>query len=113
MSDPFRAIADPTRRAILDVLAEGERSVSELCACFDVSQPAISQHLAVLRDAGLVVVRAEGRQRIYALHADPLREVHDWSSHYERFWSTKLDALGAVLAREARKPKITKKKDDR
>ncbi|WP_438023663.1 ArsR/SmtB family transcription factor [Sorangium sp. So ce233] len=99
--ETFRAISDPTRRAILDALAQGERSVTELCAMFDVTQSAISQHLKVLRDAGLVTPRREGRSRIYRVEAEPLRAVHDWAAHYERFWTEKLDALGALLDREA------------
>ncbi|WP_441291827.1 ArsR/SmtB family transcription factor [Sorangium sp. KYC3313] len=103
--ETFRAIADPTRRAILDALAGGERSVTELCAMFDVTQSAISQHLRVLRDAGLVAPRREGRSRLYHVEAAPLRAVHDWAAHYERFWAKKLDALGALLDREADIPR--------
>ena len=99
----FRAIADPSRRRMLDHLARGERTVTELCGLFEMSQPAISQHLKVLRDAGLVRDRREGRARIYSLDARPLAHVHDWLAHYERFWSVKLDALEALLAREAMK----------
>jgi DNA-binding transcriptional ArsR family regulator len=97
----FRAVADPTRRAILDVLADAPSSVTDLCDRFDVSQPAISQHLAVLREAGLVSVTPDGKRRLYALTAEPLAEVHAWAAHYERFWTTHLDRLGEVLAREA------------
>jgi DNA-binding transcriptional ArsR family regulator len=99
----FRAIADPSRRRVLEELAGGERSVSQLCELFDSTQPAVSQHLKVLRDAGLVRVRREGRARYYTLDARPIRHVHDWASHYEGFWSGKLDALGRVLARETRR----------
>lgn len=95
--DVFRAIGDPTRRAILDALAGGERSVNELVARFDQSQPAISQHLKVLRDAGLVTPRKDGRRRLYRVEAGPLREVYDWVAHYERFWDAKLGALGRFL----------------
>lgn len=102
MNGAFKAIADPTRRAILDALAAGERSAGELGELFDATQPAISQHLAVLRDAGLVRARQEGRRRIYRLEAAPLREVFDWASHYERFWSEKLEALEKVLERKKR-----------
>lgn len=105
----FRAVGDPTRRAILVELSRREHGVSELCALFDVSQPAVSQHLGVLREAGLVTVRQEGRARIYALEADPLREVRDWAATFEKFWDGKLDALGTVLAREAAKPRRKKR----
>jgi DNA-binding transcriptional ArsR family regulator len=101
--DAFRAVSDPSRRAILDELARGERTVTELCALFDVTQSAVSQHLRVLRDAGLVTPRLDGRHRYYRLEAAPLKAVYDWAAHYQRFWERKLDALGAVLDREARK----------
>jgi len=99
--DVFRAIADPARRRILDLLSEGELGVTELLAAFEFSQPALSQHLAVLRDAGLVSVRRAGRRRLYSLAAEPLREVFDWLSPYEAFWRTRLRALGAYLDAEA------------
>lgn len=95
--DTFRAISDPTRRAILDALASGERAVGELGEHFPISQPALSQHLRVLRDAGLVAPRRDGRRRLYRLRPEPLRAVYDWVAHYERFWDAKLDALGAYL----------------
>lgn len=93
----FRAVADPTRRAILDLLADGERPAGEIVARFDVSQPAISQHLRVLREAGLVAARRDGRRQIYRVEAERLRAVHDWSSHYARFWTERLRALGEHL----------------
>ena len=100
-ANPYRAVADGTRRRILDVLADGERSVNELLEGFAISQPALSQHLKVLRDAGLVTVRREGRRRIYALDPRPLRQIRDWVAHYERFWDEKLDALGQFLDGDA------------
>lgn len=99
----FRAIADASRRRLLDELAQGERTVNELCALFHTTQPAVSQHLRVLRDAGLVEHRQAGRYRYYRLDARPLREVYDWSGQYQRFWNAKLDALGALLAKRRRK----------
>jgi DNA-binding transcriptional ArsR family regulator len=77
-SDVHRAISDPTRRRILDLLSEGERSVQQLVSGFRISQPAISQHLRVLREAGLVRVRRQGRLRVYSLRTERLREVRDW-----------------------------------
>ncbi|NNE43146.1 MAG: winged helix-turn-helix transcriptional regulator [Gemmatimonadetes bacterium] len=97
LSGVLRAASDPTRRAVLDLLGEGERSVSELQKSFRISQPALSQHLRVLREAGLVSQRQEGRFRLYRLEAAALREIHDWVAHYERFWSKKLDRLGDYL----------------
>ncbi len=100
----FHAIADPTRRAILDLLRDGEQSVTEMFKAIRkrvrrMTQPAFSQHLAVLRGAGLVSVRREGRHRFYSFRFEPLEEVVDWVHQYEAFWSEKLDNLGAYLDR--------------
>ena len=95
--DAFRAAADPTRRSMLDMLAEGERTVGELCDSFSLTQPAISQHLKILRDAKLVSPRREGGKRSYSVRAGPLRDIYEWVAHYERFWTDKLDELGVLL----------------
>jgi len=99
-TDVFLAIADPTRRAILHRLAGGEHTAGDLAAPFEATQSAISQHLAILRDAGLVHVRSEGRRRVYHLRPAPLKRVARWVAHYERFWNERLDALGDYLDRE-------------
>jgi DNA-binding transcriptional ArsR family regulator len=104
-SDVFSAVSDPTRREILHLLSLHECSVTELCERFAVSQPAISQHLRVLREAELVSVRIDGRHRYYRLEARALREVYDWAAHYQRFWQSKLDALGGVIAAQHKKKK--------
>lgn len=96
-SDVYHAIADPTRRRLVERLRAGERSVSELAAPFAVSRPAISQHLRVLREAGLVSERRVGRERRYRLHPGPLREVSEWVRQYEGFWTERLDALEREL----------------
>lgn len=96
-ADIFQAIADPTRRALLDRLREGEQSVKQLAEPFEMSMPAISQHLHILCDAGLVTQRKVGRMRLYRLNAEPLKEVSDWVNPYEQFWIDKLDALGNYL----------------
>jgi DNA-binding transcriptional ArsR family regulator len=96
-ADVFHAIADPTRRGLLDGLVAGEAAVGQLAASFDMSLPAISQHLRVLREAGLVTERRVGRERRYRVQPEPLREVVDWVQHFERFWNEKLDALGRHL----------------
>jgi DNA-binding transcriptional ArsR family regulator len=96
----FNAVADPTRRAILQLLREREQSVSELMAPFEVSQSAISQHLRVLREAGLVADRQEGRLRLYRLNAEPLKEIADWVQHFEEFWPERLQRLRAFLDQE-------------
>src|SRR5215471_3399207 len=97
----FRAIGDPTRRRLLDELARGKRSAGDLARRFPSSRPAVARHLRVLRGAGLVRARARGRQRIYELHAAPLRAVQTWLARYEIFWSERLDELAAYLADEA------------
>jgi DNA-binding transcriptional ArsR family regulator len=89
----YAALAEPHRRLILDVLREGERPVGDLVARLDLSQPGVSKHLRVLREAGLVAVRAHGRRRLYALSPEPLAEVDAWLAPYRAFWSERLDAL--------------------
>ena len=96
----FSALADPTRRKIVELLARGERSAGEIADEFDVSQPAISQHLKALREAGLVQMRAEAQRRIYALDPAGLAEIDTWLECVRRFWPARLDAL----ERELRKP---------
>jgi DNA-binding transcriptional ArsR family regulator len=94
----FAALADPTRRAIVRRLADGRRaSVSELAAPFDMSLTAVSKHLRVLSDAGLVDQRKEGRVRRCRLTAAPLRHAHDWLGDLESFWEGQLDSLAAHL----------------
>jgi DNA-binding transcriptional ArsR family regulator len=103
-SDVYFAIADPTRRALLVRLAkDGERNVSDLLAPFSISQPAVSKHLRILREAKLVRSRKEGRERLYAIEPRKLRQVYDWVSHFEKYWEQKLDALGEYLDRKNRK----------
>ena len=89
----YAALADPSRREILDLLRSGERSVGDLVARLHLSQPGVSKHLKVLRAAGLVDVRPEGRRRWYALRAEPLAEVDRWLEPYRTYWSARLDAL--------------------
>jgi DNA-binding transcriptional ArsR family regulator len=96
-ADVFVAIADPTRRALLDRLRQGEQPVKELAEPFEMSLPAISQHLQVLSEVGLVSQRRAGRQRFYRVNPEPLKQVYDWVAHYEKFWQEKLDALGHYL----------------
>ena len=95
--DVFKAVADTTRRELLDRLSEEELPVMKLAESFDMSLPAVSQHLKLLRQAGLVTGRRRGRQRLYRLNATPLKEVADWISHYDRFWRVKLKSLGEHL----------------
>ncbi len=98
----FSAIANPERRQMLDMLKEGERPSGEIAAAFpSLPQPAVSRHLRVLREAGLVTVRPIAQQRIYALRASRLREIDSWISHYRVFWDDVLDALESHLGTAA------------
>jgi DNA-binding transcriptional ArsR family regulator len=97
--DIFEAVAEPHRRALLDLLAEGGRSAGELVAALpSLSQPAVSSHLRVLREAGLVEVRPEAQRRIYTLRPEAFAEFERWLSRYRRFWANHLDALEQHLA---------------
>ncbi len=96
-ADAFNAIAEPRRRQILDVLAEGERPVNDLVELMGLAQPQVSKHLRVLREVGLVDVREEGRQRMYRLNGGPLKPIHDWIRRYERSWSERFDRMDVVL----------------
>jgi DNA-binding transcriptional ArsR family regulator len=97
--DVFHAVADPTRRRILDLLVESDKAVSDLVAAFKISQPSISEHLRILREAGLVVARKLGRRRIYRITPMYLQEITSWIATYHRFWDRRLDALGEHLER--------------
>jgi DNA-binding transcriptional ArsR family regulator len=97
LSNTLAALADPTRRAILARLAQGERSVTELAAPFDMSMPAVSKHLAVLERAGLISRRREAQFRPCQLEAAPLKEVADWAETYRHLWEARLDRLDTYL----------------
>ena len=96
------ALADPTRREIVALLAAGEQGAGELAGRFAVSRPAVSRHLRVLREAGLVRVRVEGQRRVYALDPRPLSEIDAWLAPYRRLWAQRLDALDTEIARGRR-----------
>lgn len=102
VSTVYQAIADPTRRQLLDLLGGGEQPVNSLTQPFAMSRPAISQHLRVLREVGLVEEHRVGRERRYRLCAGPLREVYDWVAHYDRFWRQHLNKLGEFLKEEGK-----------
>ena len=96
-SDAFNAIAEPRRRAILQLLVRGERSVNDIARSVRIRQPQASKHLGVLREVGLVDARGVGQQRLYALNADGLKPIHDWVKPFERFWTESLDRLEQYL----------------
>lgn len=96
-ADVFTAIAHPVRRQLLDLLIGGDQPVKRLAERFDTSRPAISQHLHILLEAGLVAERRHGRERRYQLQPERLKEIETWLQQYEQFWNDKLGALGAFL----------------
>jgi DNA-binding transcriptional ArsR family regulator len=98
-ADVFTALAHPVRRQILDRLVAGEQSVTQLAAPFEMTRPAISQHLRILKDVGLVTEERQGRERYYRLQPQPLREIRDWLQKYDHFWRGRLADLGAYLER--------------
>jgi DNA-binding transcriptional ArsR family regulator len=97
-TDAFNAVAESSRRDILDALGTEEATVGELVDRLGLSQPQVSKHLGVLRQVGLVLVRVDGRRRWYRVNGPALRPVHDWVSRFERTWNTRLDRLGDLVA---------------
>ncbi|ALC87266.1 ArsR family transcriptional regulator [Bacillus sp. FJAT-22090] len=95
--DVFQAIADPTRREVLKLLAEKELPISEITSHFPMSRTAIAKHLNVLTEAELVSCQKVGREKIYRLHTEPLQELNQWLSYYEQFWHNKLSILKHVV----------------
>jgi DNA-binding transcriptional ArsR family regulator len=98
-ADVFAALAHPVRRQILDRLVTGEQSVTQLAAPFEMTRPAISQHLRILKDVGLVTEKRQGRERYYHLQSQPLGEIRDWLQKYDHFWRGRLADLGTFLER--------------
>jgi DNA-binding transcriptional ArsR family regulator len=111
----FDVLGDPVRRRILELLADGERSSGEVTerirAEFGISQPAVSQHLRVLREAGFATVRAEGTRRLYAVEAAPLRDIDAWLDRFRAFWTPHLDALATEVARGKRRRRLQERED--
>lgn len=106
----FEVLGDPVRRRILELLSDGERSSGALCAViqdeFGISQPGVSAHLRVLRDAGFATVRRDGARRLYVVNPVPLRDVDAWLDRFRRFWTPHLDALATELARGKRQRRV-------
>jgi DNA-binding transcriptional ArsR family regulator len=98
----LEALADPTRRRIVEILAEGEQSAGELASHFETSRPGVSRHLRVLREQGLVHARGDGRRRLYSLDAQPFVELDEWLERYRGFWTNRLDALDTEIRRRRR-----------
>ena len=115
--EAFDVLGDPVRRRILELLAEGERPAGDVAAAvgaeFGISQPAVSQHLRVLREHGFATVRAVGTRRLYAVDPGPFDEIEEWLTSLRRSWEQRLDALGTELARGARaRRRATTRPDD-
>jgi DNA-binding transcriptional ArsR family regulator len=113
----FDVIGDPVRRRILELLATGEQSsgaITEVVRSeFGISQPAVSQHLRVLREAGFATVRPEGARRLYAVEAEPLRDVDAWLDRFRAFWTPHLDALATEITRVRRRRRLRATPDER
>jgi DNA-binding transcriptional ArsR family regulator len=95
----LRALADDSRRTMLEALADGPATAGELAAMLPIARPGVSRHLRVLREAGLVEVREEAQRRVYSLRAEPLAEVDEWLTRYRALWQNRLDALHTEIAR--------------
>jgi DNA-binding transcriptional ArsR family regulator len=95
----LEVLAEPTRRRIVELLAEGERSAGEIASHFETSRPGVSRHLRVLREHGLVRAREDAQRRLYSLDPAPLEELDEWLQRYRRFWSNRLDALDTEIHR--------------
>ncbi len=104
-SDVFNAVAEPQRRRIIDLLAQGERSVNDIAEALHLRQPQVSKHLRVLSEVGLVSARDAGRQRLYSLNSEGLRPIYEWVTPYERFWREHYDRLDELLQELQRKEK--------
>jgi DNA-binding transcriptional ArsR family regulator len=110
-TDAFNAVAEPRRRQILDAIAGGQRSVTELVAILDMPQPLVSKHLRVLREVGIVAAREHGRQRLYRLNGQALKPIYDWVKDFEQLWSERFARMDIVLA-ELQEDEKEKERDD-
>lgn len=107
--DVFQAIADPTRRQIIELLASGSMNLNAVAENFEISRPAISKHIKILTECGLITIRQQGRERFCNAQFDQLREVTEWTSYYNKLWDKKLNALQNYLAKEKRVSKKSRK----
>lgn len=98
--DVFQAIADPTRRDIINLLAHQQLNLNAVADNFDISRPAISKHIKILTECGLVIIQQQGRERYCSANLGKLKEVYDWTAHYSAFWDKKLNSLQDYLAKD-------------
>ena len=106
--DPFQAIADPTRREIINIIARQSLNLNSLAENFDISRPAISRHIKILTECGLIVIKQQGRERYCEAHLKSLSQVSQWIDQYRAFWTSKLDALEDFLGKET--PTVNRRK---
>ena len=99
-NDIFKALADPTRREIIALIADNTLTINEIAEKFEISRPAVSKHIKILTDNGLILISQEGRERSCILQVQALKEVADWLRPYQEFWENKLDSLGDFLGKE-------------
>lgn len=112
-SDVFNAIAEPQRRAILELLAKGELSVNEIADTLELKQPQVSKHLRVLKAVDLVSVRSEGQQHFYKIKADGLKPIHEWVKPFEQLWNERFDRLAEYLRElQAARPTLSRETEE-
>src|SRR5262245_12815667 len=112
-ADAFQALADPTRRRIVEVLRNGERQVNDIVAQAGIHQSGVSRHLRILHEAGFVSVRPDAQRRLYSLRPEPFRELDTWLADYRRLWEARLDRFGAALEQRRKGRKGTRKEQPR
>jgi DNA-binding transcriptional ArsR family regulator len=110
--DPFQALADPTRRSIVEALRNGERQVNDIVEQAGIHQSGVSRHLRILHEAGFVSMRPDGQRRLYCLRPEPFRGLEEWLAQYRNLWEARLDRLGAALEKQRSSEKTTNKEQD-
>src|SRR5271157_6423425 len=110
--DPFQALADPTRRCIVEALRNGERQVNDIVQQAGIHQSGVSRHLRILHEAGFVSMRPDGQRRLYCLRPEPFRVLDKWLAQYRRLWEARLDRLGAALEKQQSSEKTPNKEQD-
>src|ERR1700693_615214 len=111
--DPFQALADPTRRSIVEALRNGERQVNDIVEQAGIHQSGVSRHLRILHEAAVVWMRPDGQRRVYCLRPEPFRRLDEWLGQYRRLWEARLDRLGAALEKQQSRRKRPNKEQDR
>ncbi len=111
--DPFQALADPTRRSIVEALRNGERQVNDIVEQAGIHQSGVSRHLRILHEAGFVSMRPDGQRRLYCLRPEPFRELDKWLAQYRNLWEARLDRLGAALEKRQSSGKPPNEEQDK